>query len=84
MTPPIEPGQSFVARYTPPRTGTFIYHTHWHNFLQLTGGLYGPLIVLPQGQTFDPATDIPMVIGLGGALDLKSPFSEWQRLSRCA
>jgi FtsP/CotA-like multicopper oxidase with cupredoxin domain len=74
VTPPIEPGQSFVARYTPPRTGTFIYHTHWHNFLQLTGGLYGPLIVLPQGQTFDPETDIPVVIGLGGALDLKSPL----------
>ena len=74
MTPPIEPGQSFVARYTPPRAGTFIYHTHWHNFLQLTGGLYGPLIVLRPGQTFDPATDIPVVIGLGGALDLFSPL----------
>jgi manganese oxidase len=73
VTPPIEPGQSFVARFTPPRAGTFIYHTHWHNFLQLTGGLYGPLIVLRPGQTFDPETDIPVVIGLGGALDLKSP-----------
>jgi FtsP/CotA-like multicopper oxidase with cupredoxin domain len=73
MTPPIEPGQSFVARYTPPRAGTFIYHTHWHNFLQLTGGLYGPLIVLRPGQTFDPETDIPVVISLGGAFDLKSP-----------
>jgi manganese oxidase len=74
VTPPIEPGQSFVARFTPPRAGTFIYHTHWHNFLQLTGGLYGPLIVLRPGQTFDPETDIPMVIGLGGTLDLKSPL----------
>ena len=74
VTPSIEPGQSFVARFTPPRAGTFIYHTHWHNFLQLTGGLYGPLIVLRPGQTFDPETDIPVVIGLGGALDLKSPI----------
>jgi len=74
VTPPIEPGQSFVARFTPPRAGTFIYHTHWHNFLQLTGGLYGPLIILRPGQTFDPETDIPVVIGLGGALDLKSPL----------
>ena len=73
VTPSIEPGQSFVARFTPPRAGTFIYHTHWHNFLQLTGGLYGPLIVLRPGQTFDPETDIPVVIGLGGAFDLKSP-----------
>jgi manganese oxidase len=74
VTPSIEPGQSFVARFTPPRAGTFIYHTHWHNFLQLTGGLYGPLIVLRPGQTFDPETDIPVVIGLGGAFDLKSPI----------
>jgi FtsP/CotA-like multicopper oxidase with cupredoxin domain len=74
VTPSIEPGQSFVARFTPPRAGTFIYHTHWHNFLQLTGGLYGPLIVLRPGQTFDPETDLPVVIGLGGAFDLKSPI----------
>jgi len=74
VTPSIEPGQSFVARFTPPRAGTFIYHTHWHNFLQLTGGLYGPLIVLRPGQTFDPDTDKLLVIGLGGAHDLHSPL----------
>jgi FtsP/CotA-like multicopper oxidase with cupredoxin domain len=74
VTPSIEPGQSFVARFTPPRAGTFIYHTHWHNFLQLTGGLYGPLIVLRPGQTFDPETDKTVVIGLGGADDMKSPI----------
>jgi FtsP/CotA-like multicopper oxidase with cupredoxin domain len=73
VTPPVEPGRSFVARFTPPRAGTFIYHTHWHNFLQLTGGLYGPLLVLRPDQKFDPETDIPLVIGIGGALDLKSP-----------
>jgi FtsP/CotA-like multicopper oxidase with cupredoxin domain len=74
VTPPVAPGQSFVARFTPPRAGTFIYHTHWHDFLQLTGGLYGPLIVLRPGQTFDPETDIPVVIGSGGALEVKSPL----------
>ena len=57
MAPPIEPGQAFIARFVPPRAGTFIYHTHWHNFLQLTGGLYGPLIVLQPGQKLDPETD---------------------------
>jgi manganese oxidase len=74
MAPPIEPGQSFVARFAPPRAGTFIYHTHWHNFRQLIGGLYGPLIVLPPGQKFDPETDKPIVIGLGGVDDQKSPM----------
>ena len=37
--------------------GTFIYHTHWHDDGQLTGGVQGTLIVLPKGQTYDPATD---------------------------
>jgi FtsP/CotA-like multicopper oxidase with cupredoxin domain len=74
MTPRIEPGQSFVARFAPPKAGTFIYHTHWHNFLQLVGGLYGPLIVLRAGQTFDPETDKVVMIGLGGSHDSASPL----------
>jgi FtsP/CotA-like multicopper oxidase with cupredoxin domain len=57
VTPPVAPGGSFIARVAPPRAGTFIYHTHWHDSAQLIGGLYGPLIVLPPGQTFDPETD---------------------------
>ncbi len=55
--PPVEPGQTFVARMTPPRAGTFMYHTHWHDARQLTGGVQGRLIVMPQGVTYDPATD---------------------------
>src|SRR2546423_7195834 len=72
--PAVMPGQSFVARFAPPRAGTFIYHTHWHDFRQLIGGLYGPLIVLPPGQKFDPETDKTITIGLGGGDDLKSPL----------
>ena len=56
-TPPIAPGHSFVARMTPPRAGTFIYHSHWHEQKQLGEGLTGPLIVLEPGTKFDPATD---------------------------
>ncbi len=65
VTPPIEPGKSFVARMTPPRAGTFIYHTHWHDVGQLANGVYGPLIVLPPGQNYDPVTDKMFVIGIG-------------------
>ena len=39
--PPVEPGETFVARMIPPRAGTFIYHTHWHDEAQLTGGVHG-------------------------------------------
>ncbi len=55
IAPPVAPGQSFVAKFTPPRAGTFIYHTHWHKDEQLGGGLYGPLIVLEPGERYDPA-----------------------------
>jgi FtsP/CotA-like multicopper oxidase with cupredoxin domain len=49
----------------PPRAGTFIYHTHWHDQSQLENGMYGPLIVLPAGQTFDPASDKTFLFSLG-------------------
>ena len=65
VTPPIAPGSSFIVHMIPPRAGTFIYHTHWHDDYQLTNGIYGPLIVLPPGEKFDPATDIPFVFSIG-------------------
>jgi hypothetical protein len=49
----------------PPRAGTFIYHTHWHDPSQLTNGLYGPLIVLPPGEKFDPSLDLTFVFSIG-------------------
>jgi FtsP/CotA-like multicopper oxidase with cupredoxin domain len=57
LMPPITPNDSFVAEFTPPRAGTFIYHTHLHELEQMHLGLYGPLIVLQPGTPFDPATD---------------------------
>ena len=57
MTPLIEPGESFVVRFTPPRTGTFMYHTHLHDHRQLTSGLYGAMLVVDPGETFDESTD---------------------------
>lgn len=49
LAPMIAPGDSFVARMTPPRAGTFIYHSHAGELAQLTGGLYGAMIVRPPG-----------------------------------
>ena len=66
LMPPIAPGESFVARFTPPRAGTFIYHTHIDDIKQLSSGLYGPLIVLPPGQTFDPEHDRVLVLSKAG------------------
>jgi FtsP/CotA-like multicopper oxidase with cupredoxin domain len=57
MAPPIAPGDSFTARLTLPRAGTFIYHTHLNDVAQVTGGAAGPLLVLEPGEVFDPARD---------------------------
>jgi FtsP/CotA-like multicopper oxidase with cupredoxin domain len=64
-TPAIAPGTSFVAHMAPPRAGTFIYYTHWHDEKQLMNGMYGPLIVLEPGQKYDPEHDKTFVFGTG-------------------
>lgn len=63
VTPAIAPGASFAARFTPNRAGTFIYHTHAADPDQLTGGIYGALIVLDPGETFDPEHDRLLIFG---------------------
>ncbi len=65
VTPIIDPGATFSVRFTPPRAGTFIYHTHLHDH-QLASGMYGALIVLDPGEAFDPALDHVVVIAQGG------------------
>jgi FtsP/CotA-like multicopper oxidase with cupredoxin domain len=72
-TPWIEPKQRFVAKFTPPRAGTFMYHTHFNDFVQLSSGLYGVLIVTEPGAPVDPAIDHTFIVSRGGVSDEKSP-----------
>ena len=65
LAPPIVPGSSFIARITPPRAGTFIYHTHWHDQMQIRNGLYGALIVVEPGKKIDPDLDRVFVFSIG-------------------
>ena len=65
LAPMIQPGDSFTVHFTPPRAGTFMYHTHTHD-LQLLQGMYGPLIVLNPGERYDPVTDKIFLISEGG------------------
>jgi len=60
--PTIAAGDSFEVRFTPPRAGTFIYHTHVDEERQEPAGLAGPIIVLPPGAHWDTATDHPVLI----------------------
>jgi len=73
ITPAIEPGGSFRVRFTPPRAGTFIYHAHLNDEVQLGSGLYGALIVLEPGAKFDTASDHVFIVSRGGADELKAP-----------
>ncbi|HSB55325.1 MAG TPA: multicopper oxidase domain-containing protein [Gemmatimonadales bacterium] len=66
LAPSIAPGDSFVARLTLPRAGTFIYHTHMNDIEQLTSGLYGGLVVLEPGRRFDARRDHLFVAGWDG------------------
>ena len=55
IMPPIAPGDSFVAEFTPPRSGTFPYHSHLHELRQIGSGMYGALLVVdaPRDTTRD-------------------------------
>lgn len=64
IAPLVAPGDSFVVYMTPPRSGTFIYHTHMGLTEQISAGMYGPLLVLEPDGTFDPDRDHVFVFGL--------------------
>jgi FtsP/CotA-like multicopper oxidase with cupredoxin domain len=61
LAPVVAPGDSFDARFTPPRAGTFIYHTHINERRQMRAGLVGALIVLEPGRAFDAEHDRVLV-----------------------
>lgn len=47
----IAPGATYAYRFTAPHAGTFMYHAHGPNSReQIDKGLYGALIIDPQGQ----------------------------------
>jgi manganese oxidase len=62
----IAPRDSFVAEFTPPRSGTFMYHSHYNETQQIASGLYGAIVVLDPGRRWDPETDRIILVSLGG------------------
>jgi FtsP/CotA-like multicopper oxidase with cupredoxin domain len=61
VLPSVAPGDSITVRFTPPRAGTFMYHSHFNEFQQITSGLYGALIVKEPGETLNPTTDRTLI-----------------------
>jgi FtsP/CotA-like multicopper oxidase with cupredoxin domain len=56
---PVEPGETFTYRFTPPDAGTFWYHPHANETEQLEKGLYGAFIVRGADE---PAVDREQVL----------------------
>lgn len=64
IMPPIPPGGTFAAEFTPPRSGTFPYHSHLHELRQIGSGMYGAIIVTDTPR--DTTRDHLIVAGGGG------------------
>ncbi|MEO8563333.1 MAG: multicopper oxidase domain-containing protein, partial [bacterium] len=62
LSPAIAPGDSFEARFTPPRAGTFMIHPHADETRQQQAGLTGALLVVDDPATFDPSHDIVLLL----------------------
>ncbi len=68
LLPSIAPHESLTVAWTPPRAGSFMYHSHFSELRQMGSGLYGPIIVLEPGQAFDPETDRILFFSSAGAV----------------
>ena len=60
---PIEPGQTFTYEFTAKPAGTFMYHSHFEGDVQVSAGLYGPIIIDPkEPEANPPAVDKVLMI----------------------
>ena len=64
IMPPIPAGGMFAAEFTPPRSGTFPYHSHLSELHQIGAGMYGAIIVSDAPR--DTLHDHLIVAGGGG------------------
>lgn len=63
---PIPAGDSLTVNFAPPRSGTFMYHSHFSEASQMNGGMYGAILVVDDPARYNPARDHLFVIGGGG------------------
>ena len=74
ITPSVAPNDSFAVYMTPPRAGTFIYHTHVNEAAQQVGGMYGAFIVLPPGEQWDADRDRVAIISTARRANAGGPL----------
>lgn len=77
---PILPGESFEYRFTVPDAGTFWYHSHQNEAVQMERGMYGGIIV--EDDT-DPVTDKERILLLDDMkLTSKNEFKQHGPIGR--
>lgn len=76
ILPAIPPGDSLTVRFTPPRAGTFMYHSHFNEFEQIASGMVGAIVVKEPGEALDPTTDRVMLFSDDGPTTniIRGPF----------
>jgi FtsP/CotA-like multicopper oxidase with cupredoxin domain len=79
LAPMIASGDSFAVDMTPPRAGTFIYHSHVENGHHLSSGLYGALIVSDPAAPFDSTRDLVQLYGGGELIPGARPYLNGSR-----
>ena len=72
IAPVIQPADSFIAEFTPPRAGTFMYHSHVNELRQTNSGMYGAIIVTDSAHRFDPEIDKIILVGGAGPGTIES------------
>ena len=76
LLPAIPPRDSLTVRFTPPRAGTFMYHSHFNELQQIGSGLYGSIVVVESGKRRDPETDRVLLVSDAGPTTnlIRGPF----------
>jgi FtsP/CotA-like multicopper oxidase with cupredoxin domain len=76
LLPAILSRDSLAVRFTPPRAGTFMYHSHFNENQQIGSGMHGPIVVLEPGETYNPETDKILLFSDNGPIVhlFKGPF----------
>lgn len=57
ILPMVRSHDSLTVYFTPPRSGTFIYHSHFNENQQIASGLYGALLVVDPGVRTPPVNE---------------------------
>lgn len=76
LLPAIAPGDSLTVRFTPPRAGTFMYHSHFNELSQISSGMYGAIVVADLRKRYDSNTDRVLLVSDDGPTTnlIRGPF----------